>query len=134
MSVIAIRGVNKELYKRVKAIAALRGIRICDAFNEALRIWLSIKPMIISELEDIDEEAKLNVKAFEKMKDELLTKYEGKYVAFAKGKFLGVFENLINAAKAIERVQAKHGLIKKLTREEEKRMVELGWGFVDLEL
>jgi len=134
MSVIAVRGVDRELYKRVKAIAALRGIRICDAFNEALSMWLSIKPLILTELREIDEEAKLNIRLFKDMKDSLLTEHEGKYVAFAKGKLLGVFKTLEESARAIENVQARHGLIEFLTREEKPKEVELGWGLIDLEL
>ena len=105
MSVIAVRGVNRELYKRVKAITALRGIRVCDAFNEALSMWLSIKPPVLTELREIDEETKLNIKVFKDMKDSLSTEHEEKYVAFAKRKFLGVFKTLEKAARAIGNVQ-----------------------------
>ena len=37
---VAIRGVDEELYRKVKAYAALEGRTIGSVVNEALRAWL----------------------------------------------------------------------------------------------
>ncbi|RLE91428.1 MAG: hypothetical protein DRN04_12840, partial [Thermoprotei archaeon] len=132
MSVVSIRGIDTKIYRKVKAIAALRGIRIADAVNEALKIWLSIKPPLLTELEEIEEEAKKNIKAYEAMKNELFSKYKGYYVAFSRGKFLGAYKTLEEAAEVVEKAGGKHGLIE-LIGEEKVEEVELGWSLVEIE-
>jgi len=134
MSVVAVRGLDEELYRRVKAVAALRGIRVRDAFEEALRLWLSIKPEVLRELEDVEREAELNRRAFEGARERLLAEHEGRYAAFAGGRLLWVFDSLEEAAEAVEAFGAKHGVIERLIREVEKREVELGWSLVELPL
>jgi len=132
VGVVAVRGLDEELYRRVKAVAALRGIRVRDAFEEALRLWLGIKPEVLRELEDIEREAEPNRRAFEEARERLLAEHEGRYAAFAGGRLLGVFDNLEEAAKAVEASGARHGVIERLVRKVGKREVELGWSLVEL--
>lgn len=47
VKVIGVRGLDEELYRRVEAAAALRGVRVGDAFGEALKLWLSVKPELV---------------------------------------------------------------------------------------
>ncbi|RLE98531.1 MAG: hypothetical protein DRJ63_07585 [Thermoprotei archaeon] len=132
MSVVSIRGIDVKTYRKVKAIAALRGIRVADAVNEALKLWLSVKPPLMAELEEIEEEAKVNRRAYEAMKDHLFSKYKGLYVTFSKGRFLGAYKTLEEAAEAVENAGGKHGLIE-LVGEEEVEKVNLGWSLIELE-
>ncbi|MEM1849197.1 MAG: hypothetical protein QXH70_08715, partial [Thermofilaceae archaeon] len=77
MRVVGVRGLDEELYRRVKAVAALRGIRVKDAFEEALRLWLSVKPEFHALAEEVEREAELNRRAFEKLREELVRSHEG---------------------------------------------------------
>ena len=133
MSVLSIRGIDRKLYQRIKAVAVLRGIKVGDALNEAMRIWLSIKPQALAKLEEIEKEAEVNRRKYSQIRDELLEKYEGLYIAIANGKLLGVFSSLEEAAKAVEDTGAKHGIVDRLSKEEEVSEVELGWSLVELE-
>lgn len=67
MKVVGVRGLDEKLYRKVKAVAALRGIRVRDAFEEALRLWLSVKPVILEKLSEIEREAKLNRGAYQEV-------------------------------------------------------------------
>ncbi len=131
MTTITVRGVDEDTYRRVKAVAALRGIKVGDAVNEALRLWLSIKPEALGAFRSIEEEAALNRKAYEELRAELEEKYRGKYVAFARGRLLGVYDTIREAAEAVEKTGAKHGIVKRVG-EEAPRRVELGWSLVEL--
>ncbi|MEM4870487.1 MAG: hypothetical protein QW518_04830 [Thermofilaceae archaeon] len=133
MRVVGVRGLDEELYRRVKAVAALRGIRVKDAFEEALRLWLSVKPEFHALAEEVEREAELNRRAFEKLREELVRSHEGFYAAFAGGKLLGVFPTLEEAAAAIENVGASQGVIEQLSAARRGRAeVELGWSLVEL--
>jgi len=128
---IGIRGLSEELYRRVKAVASLRGIRVSDAFQEALKIWLSIRPEVLEKFSEIEAEAELNRKALQEKYDELVRDYRGKYVAVARGRILGIYETLEEAAQAVEGASAKQGIIEKI-EPREKKEVELGWSLVEL--
>jgi hypothetical protein len=128
---IGIRGLSEELYRRVKAVASLRGIRVSDAFQEALKIWLSIRPEVLEKFSEIEAEAELNRKALQEKYDELVRDYKGKYVAVARGRILGIYETLEEAAQAVESAGAKQGIIEKI-EPREKKEVELGWSLVEL--
>ncbi|UNQ73418.1 hypothetical protein [Infirmifilum sp. NZ] len=129
---VPVRGLDEELYRRVKAVAALRGVRVGDVFEEALRLWLSIKPEVLRELEDVEREAELNRRAFEGARERLLAEHKGRYAAFAGGRLLGVFDSLEEAAGAVETSGARHGAIERLIREVKERKMELGWSLVEL--
>mgnify|MGYP000294711522 CR=1 FL=1 len=132
MSVLSIRGIDRRLYQRVKAVAALRGIKVGDAINEAMRIWLSIKPQVLATFEEIEREAEINRRKYCEVRDNLVRKYRGMYVAIAKGDLLGVFSSLEEAARAVEETGARHGIVERLL-EEEVGEVDLGWSLVELE-
>jgi len=126
-----VRGLSEELYRRVKAVASLRGIRVSDAFQEALTIWLSIRPVVLEKFSEIEPETELNRKALQEKYDELVRDYKGKYVAVARGRILGIYETLEEAAQTVEGASAKQGIIEKI-EPREKKEVELGWSLVEL--
>ncbi|MCC5998895.1 MAG: hypothetical protein LM573_07435 [Thermofilum sp.] len=131
MKTIGIRGLSEELLRRVKAVASLRGIRVSDAFQEALTIWLSIRPEVLEKFSEIEAEAELNRKALQEKYDELVKDSKGKYVAVARGKILGIYETLEEAAQAVEGASAKQGIIEKI-EPRAKKETELGWSLVEL--
>ena len=67
-----------KFYKRVKAIAALRGRKVGDVINKALRMWLSIRPELLEEYEEIEEEAKKNREIVKKLRKDHIKRYKGK--------------------------------------------------------
>ena len=42
MSTIAVKKVNRVLYRRVKALASLRGRTVGEVVNEALGLWVQL--------------------------------------------------------------------------------------------
>ena len=131
MKIYRVRGLSEELYRRVKAVASLRSIRISEAFNEALKIWLSIRPEVLEKFSEIEAEAELNRKALQEKYDELVRDYKGKYVAVARGRILGIYETLEEAAQAVEGASAKQGIIEKI-EPRAKKETELWWSLVEL--
>ncbi|MEZ0346252.1 MAG: hypothetical protein ABWK01_06860, partial [Infirmifilum sp.] len=127
MKVVGIRGLDEELYKKVKAAAALRGMRVRDAFEEALRLWLSVKPEVLGLLGEVEVEAEANRRAFRELREKLLGGHAGSYVAVARGRLVGVFDTFDEAAEAVERLGVKQAVIERLVEEPGRRRVELGW-------
>ena len=41
MSTVAVKKVDKTLYRKVKALASLRGTTVSEVVNEALDLWVS---------------------------------------------------------------------------------------------
>lgn len=53
MTSITIKGVNENVYRRFKALAALRGISIQKAIEEAMILWIKQSSVSI-EVEDVE--------------------------------------------------------------------------------
>ena len=51
MTTIAVKKVDSELYRKVKALASLKGQTVGEVVNEALREWLDLasKSMVAQE-------------------------------------------------------------------------------------
>ena len=119
---VVIKAVDEELYRKAKAKAALLGIKIPDAVNEALRGWIQSKQSRES-LEELANRSELEGKL-----PELIRRYEGKYVAVAKGRVMGTYETLEEAFQAMSelaREGAQHGYVTKI---EPKKTVTIELG------
>ena len=53
MPSVTIRGINGEIYRKFKALAALRGISIQKALEEAMLLWIK-QASISVDVEDVD--------------------------------------------------------------------------------
>ncbi len=53
MSSVTIRGIDDEIYRKFKALAALRGISIREALEEAMLLWIR-QGSISIDVEDVD--------------------------------------------------------------------------------
>jgi len=98
---VIVRGMDENLHRKLKAEAAMRGISLSRALEEAVRAWLHSK----EEKAALDENEANNV-AYERMKNQLNRKYHGKYVVFGSGRFLGSADTLEQAG-ALARANAE---------------------------
>jgi plasmid stability protein len=89
---VIVRGLDEKLHRKFKAEAALRGISLSKALEEAMRTWLRSENNKVA----IDENESNNL-AYESMKDQLSNKYRSKYAVFCGGKFLGTADSLEEA-------------------------------------
>ena len=130
--VVAIKNVDEKLYRKFKALAALKGLSLGEAFNQALSLWISMseKAKIVEYLA-IEEEAEANRRVYRELEDDLLKKHEGKYVAIAKGKLLGVFENRDEALDAVKKLKPRHAIVTKIEPKKLK-IVELGMSLFEV--
>ena len=85
---IYVKGVKEELYREVKAQAARLGKTVSEVVTSALEDWLRRKAP------EEDKEFLQNNLAYEAIEEELSAKYLGKYVAFEKGRIVGVADTL----------------------------------------
>lgn len=111
MTLVA-RNINEELYKQFKAEAIRRGLKVSEALEEAMRLWLQ-KNMVVN-----DPEAEKNYKKYNELENELMKKYHGKYVVIAKGKFIGAFDNLEEVSKTLAKINTRHAIVTKMGEEE----------------
>ena len=82
-----IRGVDEQVYRRAKALAALRGLPMGKAVSEALKTWLEQ-----SGEAELEEEYIRNLE-FVKSEWGTLRRHRGKAVVISSGKLQGVFES-----------------------------------------
>jgi len=94
LSDVLLKKVDRKLYSRLKAEAAMRGKTVGQVFNEAVRVWLTVQ-------QSRDIESERNVEAYLEIKEELL-KHPGEYFVIAKGTFLGRFPTLGDAFKRMK--------------------------------
>ena len=97
------------------------------ALKEAINKWLESDE---TDENEIEKERILNNLAYNKIKEELMEKYEGKYVAIAKGQLIGISDTYNGVLKlANEKApNSNHRLIFKIKKEAKERKVgQLGW-------
>ena len=87
-----IKRIDEDKLKEFKAEAIRRRLTLSQALEEAIDIWLKR----CSVRTDVDA----NNNAYIKMKKKL-SKFKGKYVIFAHGKFIGAFNNVEEVGNAL---------------------------------
>ena len=123
---VIVRGLDEKLHRKFKAEAALKGISLSKALEEAMRTWLrsgNDKAAL--------EENEANNLAYERMKDQLNMEYRGKFVVFCGGRFLGTADSLEEAGALARRSSNKKALVTKIG---EKRPAGGEWLWSSLEL
>jgi hypothetical protein len=124
---VIVRGLDEKLHRKFKAEAALRGISLSKALEEAMRTWLRSESMVA-----LDENEANNL-AYESMKDQLNNQCRGKYAVFCGGKFLGATDTLEEAGALARSSSTSAGkaLVAKIG---EKRPAGGEWLWSSLEL
>ncbi len=107
-----IRGLDENLHRKLKAEAAIRGISLSKALEEAIKVWLQTEQ---EKAAQDDNDA--NNLAYEKMKAHLSRKYHGKYVVFVAGRFIGSAESLEQAGALARANAARKALVAKIGAE-----------------
>ncbi|MBI2183446.1 MAG: hypothetical protein HYU39_00650 [Thaumarchaeota archaeon] len=132
MATVAVKKVNEKLYRKVKALASLRGRTIGETVNEALSLWVQLtsKNAFIEDWLLLEDEARRNNEIYEKNEADLISKHRGKYVVVAQGTILGTFTKSKDAYAAARKAGVKHAIV---TRLENKpmRVMELGWSVME---
>lgn len=132
MTTVGIKNVDDRLYRRVKALAALRGRNVGEVLNEALAIWLSVA----SDAENAErwkalaEQSRPENALYKEREAEMVADHPGMFVGIADGKVLGFYETEDEACAAAGSTGAKSGIVTKLERRE-PRTVELGWSLLE---
>ncbi len=96
MSVL-IKDVDKELYAKFKSKAALKGLRINEAFMEAINKWLDDET-VKGEKEMMRQQ---NNATYRRMLPDLLKKSEGKWVVISEGILIGIYNDRSAAIRAV---------------------------------
>jgi len=121
MSVL-IKEVDKELYAKFKSKAALKGLRINEAFAEAIIQWLA---------EDAIKDTKnlmrqQNNATFRRIFPDLVKNHEGKWVVISEGLMIGIFGDRKAAIKAVieNKLEDKCNIVSPISNK--KRTTRLG--------
>lgn len=123
MSVL-IKDIDKELYAKFKASAALHGLRLNDALGEALKCWIQNNtPQDAVEIERMRNNA-----TFRRVMRDLLPEHENEWVVISNGEMIDIFKDRLSAIKAIDELHLieKTNLVSPLTKS--KRTITLGFG------
>jgi len=121
---IAIKNVDEELYRKFKAVAALRGITLGEAINEAIKLWLKAS-LSSSNYFQIETEAERNREVYKKLEGDLLRKHLGKFAVIAGGRLVGVYKTKERALEAVKRLNVKHAIVSRIGRKK-PTVVEFG--------
>ncbi|MHA1972471.1 MAG: hypothetical protein ACTSW1_05750 [Candidatus Hodarchaeales archaeon] len=123
MSVL-IKGIDKELYAKFKASAAMKGLRINDALCQAMKYWIEKE----TPKDETEDERMRNNATYRRLIPELIKENEGKWVVISNGQLIGIFpdkESAINSIK--EKALYNHcNIVSPITKV--KRKVTLGFG------
>jgi hypothetical protein len=132
MSTIAVKKVNQSLYRKVKALASLRGETVSEAVNEALGLWvqLAARGASVSSWVSLEGEAREDNECYESHEADLLAEHKGEFVAIGGGRVLGTFANPAEAYEVVRNAGLKHAIVTQVD-EKPRETVELGWGLTE---
>ena len=100
---LVIKNVNEEKLREFKAEAIRRGLTLSEAIDQAMDLWLN-------RVRDNDERQENN-KVFNKLKNEILSKYKDKYVIIAQGKFIGAYDSIDQVEEVLKKLNVKHAIV-----------------------
>lgn len=122
MSVL-IKDVDKELYKKFKAKAVLKGIKVGTALSLAIEKWLQEDDIIT------DEETNRirNNETYNKLLPRLIRDNRNAWVVISEGEFIGVFKSQKDAIEAVEsnNLYGKVNIVSQIAKEK-TRVVRFG--------
>ena len=132
MATIAIKNVDERLHRQIKALASLRGKKMGEVVNEALRLWilLTAKGASMDDWMKLEEEARNDNAVYSREESTLRASHPGEYVALANGRLLGTYDTAKKAYAEVLNAGARHGIV---TRIEEKKtkVIDLGWSVME---
>jgi hypothetical protein len=132
VATIAVKNVDERLHRQVKALASLRGKKMGEVFNEALRLWilLAAKGASMDDWMKLEEEARSDNSVYSREESSLRAAHPGEYVALADGKLLGTYDTARKAYAEVLNAGAKHGIVT-LIEEKQTKLIELGWSVME---
>ncbi|MCY0860621.1 MAG: hypothetical protein OWQ54_09355 [Sulfolobaceae archaeon] len=102
---LVIKKIDERKLREFKAEAIRRGLTLSEAIEQAIDLWLN-------KVNDEDEEERrANNEVFQKMKDEILSKYQDKYIVIAKGKFIGAFNSIQEVAETLKKLNVRQAIV-----------------------
>ncbi len=118
---MVIRKVDERILREFKAEAVRRGLTLSQAFEEAVSMWLRGGVL--------ETDADANNRAYLRMRDKL-GEFEGKYVVFANGRFVGAFDTIEEVGRAIRslRPRPRHAIVLKVGHDVKVRGRLEWWG------
>jgi hypothetical protein len=132
MGTVAVKNVEEKLYRRVKALASLRGKTVGEAVNEALAMWLSQRTRVdfLDKWDDLEVQARVNNQVFEKVRPELTAKHPGKFAVVTSGRLVGVYQRKEDAYREASKSDGAQTIVARLV-DEKPRVVEVGWSLLE---
>ena len=124
--VIAIKNFDEELYRIVKTYASLEGRTIASIFEEAIRLWISMRGGFdeVRLWIKLEQAYKENFKVFKENAQQF--KEKRGYALICDGRIVGVFNSYEDVIKKLRKTCRVHSLIVKLPYKEEAKEIELG--------
>ncbi len=123
MSVL-IKDIDKELYAKFKAAAALRGLRLNDAFCQAIACWIERE----SPKDNNDRDRIQNNAIYRRLFPGFISENAGKWVVISRGELIGIFTDRKSAIEEVKNkgLQNSCNIVSPITRK--RRKVTLGFG------
>jgi hypothetical protein len=130
---VAIKNLDRRLYRKVKALASLKGKTLSEAINGALSLWVEFtsKCASIDEWTKMEEYRSKDNEHYEKMEPQLLQEHSNQYVAIADGRILGTFRSAKQSYSFVNKINPKHGIVTRVEERPKPKVVELGWSVME---
>lgn len=129
--VIVVKNVDKDVYRRLKSVAALKGYTIGRALTEAMRLWLLLNEATSRRYLDYlmcRERSERRLREVERLHGE---EYKGKYVVVCDGRLVKVCDDEEEARRAAVSSGATQCIIARIGEGVKEEVIELGMGVLE---
>jgi len=102
---LVVKKIDEKKLREFKAAAIKRGLKLYEAIDEAISLWLLFNEKILAE----DEE--LNHLAYEREARKPEEKYKGWYAVFFEGKLQALCKTLEEVREVLSKTKPKHAVV-----------------------
>ena len=127
-NVIVVKNVDKDIYRRVKSAATLKGYTIGEALTEAMRLWLLLNEVSSRDYLEYLTCRKKSERKLKEVQREYGERFKGKYVVICDGRLIKICDDKDEAYRVASESRATQCIIAQLGRAIEERRIELGMG------
>jgi len=128
MGTIVVKNVDRDVYRHLKSVAALKGCTVGEALTEAMRLWLTLNEAISRDYLEYLIRREKSERKLEEVQREYGERFKGRYAVICDGKLVNICESEEEAFEVASKSGGRQCIIARLGEPAKEKRVELGMG------
>jgi len=132
--IIVVKNVDKNIYKRVKSVVALKGYTLGKALTEAMKLWLLLNEAASREYLEYLTYREKSERKLKEIQREYGEKFRNKYVVICNGELIKICNSEDEAFTIAGESRAIQCIVAQLGKKVKEQKIEMGMGVLNEEI